>query len=118
MIHPVPYDMGMMIRHPDFPASRVFFKVPFVPVNVNLDGPYAPPLLNGGSEFLEVIQRCPFFDNCHSLSERAASFTDTLYAFLVRIFYIFLLHCSAGLFLNHCLERFIVFLKASELQLW
>ena len=118
MIHPVPYDVGVIIRHPDPPASLVFLIVPFVPVNVNLDGSYAPPLLDGGGEFLEVFHRGSFLDNGHPLSERTASLPDTLFAILVRIFYVFLLHCPAGLFFNHCLELFIVFLKAGELQFW
>ena len=74
--------------------------------------------MNGRREFLEVLQRGPFFDDCHALPERTASFTDTLSAILVRVFYILLLHRPAGLILNHRLEFFIVFLKAGELQFW
>ena len=84
----------------------------FVPVNVNLDRPYAPPLLDGIGESLKIFYRGVFLDDCHSLSEGAASFTDSSSSILVLILNILFLHRPTGQILHHAPLPIIVFLKA------
>ena len=102
--------MGVIVR---FPSGLFFtvFIVPFVPVDVYLDRPHAPPLLDGIGESLQVVHRRVFFYDCHAFAKGTATMTDTLFTILVCIFHVLFLHRPAGHLLHQVPLRSIVFLK-------
>ena len=51
VVHPVPYDVGVIIRLPGL-LSLIILIVSLVPMDVYLDGFYAPPLFYGVGESL------------------------------------------------------------------
>ena len=116
VVHPVPYDMGVVVRLPCGFVVRDLI-VPLVPMDEDLQRLNAPSFLAYLAEMPQLFHRGIFLDDYHALFDRGAA-TD--YGYLARLlvhpFPVFGLHRPACLFLDHCGYLSVTFFKRGIAQ--
>ena len=110
MVHPVPDDMGMVVRLPGAVITGDLI-VTFVSVKVDLESLDAPPGFNHPGEAEKCFEPSVFVDDNDTFPDGAASLPDTHLAVLVGVFDILLLHGASRLLLDHDPDGFKVLLK-------
>jgi hypothetical protein len=115
MVHPVPDDVCMEIGNPGLRVVWIYV-VSFVPMDVDLDGSYTPPLMNLLSVSHQVIHCGGGLNADNTLTEGTAAVAFLLPAFLVGNFDYPFLHTPTCFLLYHHLDFFVDILKGLALH--
>ena len=116
MVHPVPYDMGVIVR---LPCGFVIgcFVVFLVMVDEYLQGCDAPTLAAQLPVALQLLHcRIGFAHDNTLLDGRTSAYDGCLSGLLVQACAVFGLHCPSGLRLDHFADVLVILLKRNALD--